>query len=548
VRALCEESFPAFTRLAFWFVQGMELIWNWHHTYVCEELRGVFEGDERFLIVNMAPGSTKTEIFSIAFPAWGMLKSVAANRLDPGSAYSTRWLPLSYSDDLVKENTSRVRDIITSEFFQECWPMRASDDMWQKFNWKAKDEHGNTHSMYGTTPEGQPTGRRAGFMVDNAFTGAILVDDPMPPKIDGSFVKMTRSNHMTNRIVRSRRALPTIPIIMLQQRIGIGDTTDFLMGPKSPDKYRKVKIPAVLDRAYVASLPDGIRELAIGDTGFTDKPVSYWEWKEPLAELQQLQKADTYLYASQYQQDPDDALLEGMIYHNEVQALIAAGRALTSIPVEPALPVHTLWDLGMNDDMSIWLYQLHGFEIRLIAFYKNNNQTIAHYGNWLADFRDKFGIRFGKHHGPHDLAVRELGQAEPISRADQFKRDYGLPIITHERPLVKRDAIDALRPLFPRIWIDKTRCEVDCLQGFNGRVEDDTWRKDRGGWTALQKYQREYDGDREVFSNEPYHNWASHPMDALQLLRFVVTDPSKAGGQKKLQPNAGDRRGTWSRK
>jgi hypothetical protein len=100
VRALCEESFPAFTRLAFWFVQGMELIWNWHHTYVCEELRGVFEGDERFLIVNMAPGSTKTEIFSIAFPAWGMLKSVAANRLDPGSAYSTRWLPLSYSDDL----------------------------------------------------------------------------------------------------------------------------------------------------------------------------------------------------------------------------------------------------------------------------------------------------------------------------------------------------------------------------------------------------------------------------------------------------------------
>lgn len=543
VRALCEASFPAFIRMAFWFVQSMELVWNWHHTYICEELQRVYDGEERFLIINVSPGSTKTEIFSIHFPAWAMLGSVAANRIEKGSAFSTRWLPLSYSDDLVKENTSRVRDIITSEFYQECWPMQASPDMWQKFNWKARDEHGNTHSMYGTTPEGQPTGRRAGFMVDNVFTGAILVDDPMPPKIDGSFVKMQRSNNMTNRIVRSRRALPTIPIVMLQQRIGMNDTTDFLSGPKSPDKYRKVKIPAVLDRAYINALPEGIRELCVADTGFSNGPVSYWEWKEPLAELQQLQKADTYLYSSQYQQDPDESLIEGLIYHAEVAALVERGGAKEFIPVEPSLPVHTIWDLGMNDDMSIWLVQLNGFEIRLIAFYKNNGQTFPHYGNWLADFRDKFGIRWGKHHGPHDLNVRELGTDEALSRADVAKRDYGIPFVTHERPKVKRDAIDSIRPLFPRMWIDINRCEVDCLQGFNGRSEGPTWDENRGGWSAAKKYQREYDGDREVFSNEPYHNWASHPMDALQMLRFVVTDPAKT--TTKLQPNNHDRRGTW---
>lgn len=251
------------------------------------------------------------------------------------------------------------------------------------------------------------------------------------------------------------------------------------------------------------------------------------------------------MYSSQYQQDPDESLLEGLIYHTEIQALLERGGAKTFIPIEPSLPVHTIWDLGMNDDMSLWLFQLHGFEIRLVAFYKNNGKTFPHYGNWLADFRDKFGIRWGKHHGPHDLSVRELGSDEALSRADIAKRDYGIPFVTHERPKVKRDAIESIRPLFPRMWIDITRCESDCLQGFNGRPIGETWREGRGGWSAMQKYQREYNLEREVFSVDPLHNWASHPMDALQMLRFVVTNPAKT--KTELKPNNHDRRGTWPR-
>ena len=45
VQIACEESFPAFMRLAFWFVQGQELVWNWHHTYVCNELVRVYKGE-----------------------------------------------------------------------------------------------------------------------------------------------------------------------------------------------------------------------------------------------------------------------------------------------------------------------------------------------------------------------------------------------------------------------------------------------------------------------------------------------------------------------
>lgn len=538
IRLMCEQSLSAFTRLFFLMLQGQKLVWNWHHTYVADELQRVYEGKETRLILNCAPGSTKTEIFSIHFAPWCILRSIAAGRDTPGAGVSTRWLPISYSDDLVKENTSRVRDILRSEEFQELWPLTPSPDTNMKHNWEFTDQHGNRHSMYGTSLFGQVMGRRAGYMVDdNRFTGAMLIDDPLPTKDDGSFVRMDKANKALNRILRSRLARNSVPIIMIQQRIAKDDTTDYLLGDKTPDTYRHVKIPAIIDRKYVESLPAEIRAQAVADTGFKAEPVSYWEWKEPLASLQAMKKADPYLLSSQYNQDPDDAFLEGLIYRPSIEKLISEGRALDFIPVEPALPVETYWDLGFNDDMSIWLTQRRGFEVRLIAFYKNNNKGMEHYINWLHDFRDKFGCRFGKHYGPHDLAVHELMNGK--SRADTAKK-MGLPITIIERPKLKVNAVTASLSLFPTLWIDTKRCEYDCL----AKDGEHTWRKGRGGWSALNKYQREFDPDLEVFSKEPLHNWASHPCDAFQLIAQVrKTLPGQEGYSPASNGSTGSQHG-----
>jgi hypothetical protein len=537
VRMACERSFPMFVRMFFWFVQGQMLVWNWHHTYVCDELMAVYRGDSNRAIINCPPGATKTELFSIHFAPWCILSSIALNREAkeagredrPGS--STRWLPVSYSDDLVKENTSRVRDILLSEPFQALWPLRASTDTNQKHNWEFTDDYDNRHTMYGASLNGQIMGRRAGFMVEKAFSGALLIDDPLPTKDDGSFVRMNKSNKAMNRILRSRLARDATPIIMIQQRIAIGDTTDYLNSDKTPDTYHHIKIPAVCDRKYVDGLPDRIRDLMVRDTGFEGKPVSYWEWKEPLASLHSMKKADPYLYSSQYQQEPDEAALEGLIWRKEVEQMIEDGRALDYIPVEPSLPVNTYWDLGMDDDMSIWLTQERGLEIRLIAFYKNRDSGMELYINWLHDFRDRFGIRWGVHRGPHDLAVRELSTG--VSRIDTAKT-MGITFKLIERPKLKRDAIDPTRRIFRRFWIDTNRCDRDCLapEGEN------TWPKGRGGWSAIRKYQRVYDGDNEVFKNEPLHNWASHPNDALELIGMTTRD-AKPEQQQQSRPAGG---------
>lgn len=497
IKAMCEESFEFFLRIFFQLIQGQKFLLNWHHRYECRQVERVYRGEVRRLIVNVSPGSTKTEIWSVHFPAWGVIKCIQNN-------LSSRWLPLSYSDDLVTENCSRVKEILVSEEFGELWPLSLSSDTKGKSDWKFKDQRGNIHRMYGTSTTGQVTGRRAGFMIENAFTGALIADDPMAPKIQGSGKMMESSNKHMNRVVRSRLAHDDVPIIVVQQRIGKGDTTEFLLSPKAPDDYEVVKIPALLTQDFVNTLPEAVRQDCIECTGFNGQPSSYWPQKEPTDFLLAMKQADPYMFSSQYQQDPDEKLSEGVIYRREVELMIEEGR-FCSVPIEPSLPVFTFWDLGINDDMVIWLMQPFRKELRMIACYGNNNEGIEHYINWLLDFRDKYKIRFEKHYGPHDLAVRELMGGQGRTRVE-IAKTLGISFTLVERCKTKRDSINALKVLFPRIWIDDKRCER--------------------GWEALKTLRRAWDQENEVFKDEVIPKWATNYTDALQQMGLYYREKS----------------------
>lgn len=510
VKLLCERSLEAFTRIMFQLVQGQRLLINWHHAHEFELAERIYREELNRVIVNVAPGSTKTEIWSIHWPAWCIVQCILERR-------PSRWLPISYSFDLVKENTSRVRDIVHSEPFQYMWPTTDSPDTMSKFNWQVVDAHGNQHHMYGTSLGGQVTGRRAGYM-QPGFTGALILDDPMPPKMETSKAQMAKSNKALNRVVRSRLAQDTTPIVMIQQRISKGDSTDFLMGDESPDDYELYKVPALVDREYLDGLDARTRAKAVADTGFTGARTSYWPAKEPTTTLLAMERADAYMFASQYQQAPDDALAEGVIYRKEMELLIADGR-LCSIPIEPSLPVYTFWDLGINDDMVLWLMQSFGKELRLIACYGNNNEGMEHYINWMHDFADKYKIRWGTHLAPHDIEVRDM--MTKTKRTDVAKR-MGIKFKTVPRVKSKRDSIDALKQLFPRIWIDKDRC--------GHRPHN---RPGQGGLEALKALRREWDHDNEAFTDTVGPKWATNYCDALQQMGLWWRDDvAQQAGQR----------------
>lgn len=502
IKIACEQSFEAFMRIFFQLIQGQKFKKNWHHSYECLLAEDVYHGKIKRGIVNVAPGSTKTEIWSIHWVVWCILKCISDN--DPRSS---RWLPLSYSDELVTENAKRVKEILDSEEFQTLWPVEVDKRTKSSANWQYNDNNGNRHRLYGTSLNGQVTGRRGGYMVENCFTGAVILDDPMPPKDMDSGLLMDKGNKKLNRVVRSRLAHDDVPIIMVQQRIAKGDSTDFLQSDKAPDDYEQFKVPALIDQEYIDSLPEEMKLACIADTGFSGKRCSYWPDKEPTETLLKMEKADNYMFSAQYQQSPDDALQEGVVYKKELDLLIEEGR-FCNIPVEKHLPVFTYWDLAIGDRMVVWLMQPQGKELRLIACYGNNNEGMEHYINWLKDFQDKYGVRYEQHLAPHDIAVRDLLTKESrLSRAEAMGIKYKLV----ERCKSKRESINALKNLFPRMWIDKVRCNTD-VSGNTGDKAKYT------GWKALKGLRREWDHNNEIFKDEAGPKWCTDYCDALQQM------------------------------
>lgn len=512
IKAMCEASFEYFMRIAFQILHGQKFLMNWHHRYECQLAEDVYHGKETRMIVNVAPGSTKTEIWSIHWPAWCIAKCSLEGR-------STRWLPLSYSDDLVTENSGRVKEILESEFFNWCWPMRVSNDTRGKSDWKFIDANNNKHRMFGTSIGGQVMGRRAGYMEDG-FTGALIADDPLPTRDMLSKKVVEKSNNRMNRVVRSRLAHDGVPIVMVQQRICKGDTTDFLMSDKAPDDYTIYRVPALINREYVDKLSKEMREALIEDTGFTGERCSYWPSKEPTSTLLKMEKADPYMFSCQYQQDPDEKLSEGVVYKKEVEAIIEDGR-FCQIPVEPSLPVWTFWDLGINDDMAIWLMQPFRKELRLIACFHGRDHGIEYYINWLHDFKDKYGIRYEKHIGPHDLAVRELFGSNGEDRITVAKR-MGIKFTKVDRVKIKRDAHDALRRILPRVVIDNT--DVDFSKADPRPPVSKGCSK---GWEALKTLRREYDPDNETFTDRIIPKWATNFTDALEQMALHYKEQTK---------------------
>lgn len=526
IKVASEASFESFMRIFFQLLQGQKFKKNWHHTYECLLAEDVYHGKIRRGIVNVSPGSTKTEIWSIHWIAWCILKCIS----DPNPR-SSRWLPLSYSDELVTENAKRVKEILDSEEFNALWPLTVDPRTKSGSNWLYKDQHGNRHRLYGTSINGQVTGRRGGYMIEKCFTGAVILDDPLPPKDMDSGLKMDTANKKLNRVVRSRLAHDDVPIIMVQQRIAKGDSTDFLNSDKSPDDYQMFRVPALIDREYINSLSEEMREACIKYTGFDGKRCSYWPDKEPTKTLLAMEKADNYMFSAQYQQRPDDALQEGVVYKKEIDLLIEEGR-FCNIPVEKHLPVYTFWDLGLGDRMTIWLMQPHGKELRMIAAYGNSNEGMEHYINWLKDFQEKYSIRYEEHMAPHDIAVRDLLTKE--SRIDRAAK-MGIKFKLVERCKSKRESINALKALFPRLWIDKVRCDTD-IKGETGDMATYT------GWKAIKGLRREWDHNNMVFKDEAGPKWCTDYCDALQQMGLYYKEKAP---QSKPKPKASPRSGGW---
>jgi len=301
IKFKCEEDHLFFTRYFFKARQGIKFKLNWHHYYIADIIQDIIDGKLKNVIINVAPGATKTELVVINFIARGLA-------LNPRA----RFLHLSGSDSLASLNSATARDMVISDEFQEFWPMQIADDSKAKKRWNVVINGQPAGGVYATSLGGQVTGFRAGHMAPG-FQGALIIDDPIKPEDSFSRVKVDAANRALLTTVKSRKANPETPIVIIMQRTAENDPSGFALGGNLDGKWTHIKIPAVLDKAFVDRLPAKYRAL-IEPSQTIDGRFSYWPYKEPIEQLLKMEKGggtdangtriSRHVFNSQYQQEP----------------------------------------------------------------------------------------------------------------------------------------------------------------------------------------------------------------------------------------------------
>lgn len=309
LKAAGEAGPLAFTALWFNITQGDSFRTNWHHHYYDWAARQMLEGKAHNVVINVAPGATKTEFWSIHLPAYCMTQY---SRL--------RVLNASYSRDLVTENSERTRGLIRSDEWQELYPHAIEKD--KADNWGATINGKSAFKMFSRSNGGQITGARGGYM-GPGFSGYVAADDWDKPDDMFSDAKRTKSHTRLVNTLRSRRAkkddVDPTPMMFIQQRLHVDDSSAFILsGGMGINVDLHITIPAMIDQAYIDALPDGIRERCIKSVCHSEQIDGYWSfWPEAegIHNLMALRDAHPYTFLSQYQQAPDT--LDGGIFSEE---------------------------------------------------------------------------------------------------------------------------------------------------------------------------------------------------------------------------------------
>lgn len=196
---------------------------NWHIPYICAEMtkmiKRVVAGKERLydLIINIPPGSTKSLLTTVFFPAWCWTNWP-----------HLRFIKTSYSSTLSLEHAEACRDIVRNEKFQTLFPyIRIKRDKDKKSNFKIQFRDQTTKiwksggNLFSTSVEGTVTGFHAHFL---------LTDDPIDPFKANSKTQLDNVNKWLETVLPTRKVeKAVVPHCMIMQRVDIDDPSGSML-------------------------------------------------------------------------------------------------------------------------------------------------------------------------------------------------------------------------------------------------------------------------------------------------------------------------------
>jgi predicted phage terminase large subunit-like protein len=244
--SILKDSFFDFVQYFWDTIIPEKPVYNWHMKYICDEMQKlaerVFRGEAKKhdLVISVPPGTSKSTICSIMFPAWVWTRMPTA-----------RTICASYSYPLSLELSRRSRDIVLSDEYRELFDIALREDQ------HAKGYFANTAGGYrfSTSTGGSVTGFHAHF---------IIIDDPLNPQEAASEAGLKGANTWIRETLSTRKIDKDItPTALIMQRLHENDPTNMMLSRKNvitkhinlpaeiDDKTAKTVRPRSLRRRYV---------------------------------------------------------------------------------------------------------------------------------------------------------------------------------------------------------------------------------------------------------------------------------------------------------
>jgi predicted phage terminase large subunit-like protein len=106
-------SLVGFIREAWHVVEpGNDYAHGWHIDAIADHLTAVTPGQITRLLINIPPGTMKSLLCSVLWPAW---------EWGPAAMPYLRYFTTSYKDTYVERDARRMRDLVMSEWYQDRW-------------------------------------------------------------------------------------------------------------------------------------------------------------------------------------------------------------------------------------------------------------------------------------------------------------------------------------------------------------------------------------------------------------------------------------------
>lgn len=187
-----------------------------------------------------------------------------------------------------------------------------------------------------------------------------------------------------------------------------------------------------------------------------------------------------------------EAAVEGAYYEEELNR-VSMEKRICRCPYDPAAPVMTWWDLGMDDSTAIWLVQKIGRELHVIGYIENAGKGLE----WYVRELSRRPYNFSYHILPHDVKVRELigGSRKEYLEGQVINGSYM--------------KVEVAPKISPEDGIQVVRNTLGIC------VFDDSQEVSKG-LAALRAYQTQKNERLGTNKPKPLHNWASHGADAFR--------------------------------